>query len=132
MSQSTGTGTDFFSLLINFGTDVLALVLVLVQFSSTDSVLVLIAQVLNRSVPVPLLNNMQIKSVIALKSTVIDILIQTCDNFQTTFTSCQPLPPPGQTLIISSVKFQIYGSARNEIFEFEFEFFVLILVLCGI
>jgi len=93
MSQSTGTGTDFFSPLINFGTDVLVLVLVLVQFSSTDSVLVLIAQVLNRSVPVPLLNNMQIKSVIALKSTVIDILIQTCDNFQTTFTSYHPLPP---------------------------------------
>ena len=87
MSQSTGTGTDFFSPLINFGTDVL--VLVLVQFSSTDSVLELIAQVLNRSVPVPLLNNMQIKSVIALKSTVIDFLIQTCDNFQTRFTSCQ-------------------------------------------
>ena len=47
MSQSTGSGTNFFSPLINFGTDVLVLVLVLVQFSSTDSVLVLIAQVLS-------------------------------------------------------------------------------------
>src|SRR6185369_15367 len=53
MRQSTGTGTDFFSPLIIFGTDVLVLVLVLVQFSSTDSVLVLIAQVLSQSVPVP-------------------------------------------------------------------------------
>ena len=53
MSQSTGTGTDFFSPLIIFGTDVLVLVLVLVQFSSTDSVLVMIAQVLSQSVPVP-------------------------------------------------------------------------------
>ncbi len=53
MRQSTGTGTDFFSPLIIFGTDVLILVLVLVQFSSTDSVLVLIAQVLSQSVPVP-------------------------------------------------------------------------------
>jgi hypothetical protein len=55
MSQSTGTGTDFFSPLIIFGTDVLVLVLVLVlvQFSSTDSVLVLMAQVLSQSVPVP-------------------------------------------------------------------------------
>ncbi len=54
MSQSTGTGTDFFSPLIVFGTDVLVLVLVvvLVQFSSTDFVLVLIAQVLSKSVPV--------------------------------------------------------------------------------
>jgi hypothetical protein len=41
MDQSTGTGTVIFSLLIIFGTDVL--VLVLVQFSSTDTVLVLIA-----------------------------------------------------------------------------------------
>jgi uncharacterized membrane protein len=72
MSQYT-EGIDFFSPLTNFGTDVLVLVLVLVlvQFSSTDSVLVLIAQVLNQSVPVPLLNNMHIKSVIALKSTII-------------------------------------------------------------
>ena len=53
MSQSTGTGTDFFSPLIIFGTDVLVLVLVLVQFSSTDSVLVLITQVLSQSVPAP-------------------------------------------------------------------------------
>ena len=51
MSQSTGADTDFFSPLIVFGTDVL--VLVLVQFSSTDSVLVLITQVLSQSVPVP-------------------------------------------------------------------------------
>jgi hypothetical protein len=47
MSQSIGTGTDFFSPLIILGTDVL------VQFLSTDSVLVLIAQVLSQSVPVP-------------------------------------------------------------------------------
>ena len=67
MRQSTGTGTDFFSPLIVFGTDVLVLVLVLIQFSGTDSVLVLIAQVLSRSVPVPLLNKMHIKSVIVLK-----------------------------------------------------------------
>ena len=37
MSQFTGTGTDFFSPLIIFGTDLL--VLVLVEFSSTDFVL---------------------------------------------------------------------------------------------
>ena len=55
MSQSTGTGTDFFSPMIIFGTDVL--VLVLVQFSSTDSVLVLIPQVLSQSVPVPTTTN---------------------------------------------------------------------------
>jgi hypothetical protein len=53
MSQFTGTGTDFFSPLNIFGTDILVPVLVLVQFSSTDSVMVLIVQVLSQSVPVP-------------------------------------------------------------------------------
>jgi hypothetical protein len=49
VSQSSGTGTVSFSSLIIIGTDVL----VLVQFLSTDSILVLIAQVLSHSVPVP-------------------------------------------------------------------------------
>jgi hypothetical protein len=57
--DQTGTGTVFFSPLIIFGTDVL--VLVLVQFPSTDSVLVLIAQVLSQSVPVPKQKTAKIK-----------------------------------------------------------------------
>jgi hypothetical protein len=59
MSQFTSTDTDFFSPLIIFGTDVLVLVLVLVKFSSTDSVLILIAQVLSQSVPVQKQKNLK-------------------------------------------------------------------------